>query len=297
MDSPAPLVLFCYNRLWHLQQTIEHLQKNALAQETELFIFSDGAKTEREIEKVNEVRNFLKDIEGFKETHLNFREKNWGLAQNIISGAREVLEKYGKVIVMEDDLICTPDFLDFMNEALEKYKNQSTIFAITGWSPPLKFPESFKEDIFLLQRPASWSWATWKKSWEKSDWQVSDFQEFKNNKNLQKQFNQLGEDVTPMLKKQQKGVINSWAIRWTYTLFKESAYCVYPTFPKVHNIGADGSGQHVQSFSKYNYDIRLNEKKLKLPEKATPNPVIEKIFADYHKLSLFRKIINCLKGY
>ena len=101
----APIVLFTYNRPWHTRQTIEALQKNHLASESVIFIFSDGPKTKEDEPKVEEVRKFLKTIQGFKQIEIIEREKNWGLAKNIIDGVTKVVNEYGKVIVLEDDII------------------------------------------------------------------------------------------------------------------------------------------------------------------------------------------------
>lgn len=293
----APIVLFCYNRLWHLQQTIKYLQQNELASQSQLIIYSDAAKDVENQKAVGEVRNYIQHITGFQSLEIIKRNENWGLAKSIIAGVTEVLEKYGKVIVMEDDLICTPNFLNFMNEALNLYENQKEIYSITGWTPKIQVPESYTEDIYLTQRPASWSWATWKNRWQKADWEVSDFDNFKRDQQQQSAFNQVGEDVSPMLKKQQKGIINSWAIRWTYTLFQQQGYCVYPVHPKVHNIGTDSSGENVSRFSKYNYETYLDDRPYQLPNRPKPDSEMEQIFRDYFRLSPIRKVINWWKGY
>ena len=113
----VPIVLFVYNRPWHTQQTIEALQKNDLASESELFIYSDAAKTEQDSLKVNEVRNYVHAIGGFKKITIIEREENWGLADSIIDGVTSIVNQYGKIIVLEDDLETSPFFLRFMNES------------------------------------------------------------------------------------------------------------------------------------------------------------------------------------
>ncbi len=121
----APIVLFVYNRLSHTKQTVESLQKNYLADQSELFIFSDGPKNELDRQKVENVRKYLNSINGFKNIVIKESQENKGLANSVISGVSEIISKYGKIIVMEDDLVSAPGFLKFMNEALEFYKDNS----------------------------------------------------------------------------------------------------------------------------------------------------------------------------
>ena len=160
----APIVLFVYNRPDHTRQTVEALQKNELAIDSELFIYSDAAKNENAEQKVNEVREYIKSIDGFKKITIIEREKNWGLANSIIDGVTKIVNEYGKIIVLEDDLVTSPYFLKFMNGALEIYKDEEKVYSITGYS--------FSDDIslidttYFLSITSSWSWATWEHKWQ-----------------------------------------------------------------------------------------------------------------------------------
>ncbi|MDI6716137.1 MAG: glycosyltransferase [Actinomycetota bacterium] len=181
-DNLAPVVLFVYKRLYHAQQTVKFLQKNDLAEQSELYIYSDGPKHEHDIEKVKEVRAYLKTISGFKTITVIEREKNLGLANSIITGVTEVIDKFGKVIVMEDDLLCSRNFLSFMNKALDHYKDDKRIFSVTGLNYPIKIPESYKHDVYLAYRESSWGWGTWKDRWDKTDWQVEVIKSYKDHR-------------------------------------------------------------------------------------------------------------------
>ena len=141
----APITLFTYNRLWHTQQTIEALRNNELADVSELFLFSDGPKSEADREKVQSVREYLKSVTGFKKVAVVERDRNLGLAQSIISGVTEFVNKYGRVIVLEDDMLTSPFFLRFMNDALEFYKDEEKVISIHGYMYPVKaeLPETF----------------------------------------------------------------------------------------------------------------------------------------------------------
>lgn len=246
----APVILFVYNRLDHTVLTIEALKKNDLAAESELYIFSDAPKNESAVQAVNEVRSFLSSVTGFKQVIVTERKNNFGLATSIIDGVSTILEKYGKAIVLEDDLLTSRFFLRYMNEALDIFQNDHKIFSITGFSFAtqfMQFPQDYTEEIYLNIRPMSWSWATWVDRWKNVDWDVQDFDQFMQSKSLRQDFNHGGTDLTRMLKKQMQGKINSWYVRWTYhAIMKHKGYTIYPRISLINNIGHDASGVHCQ---------------------------------------------------
>ena len=250
----APVVLFVYNRPIHTKKTVEALLKNKLASQSIIYIYSDYPKKEEHIKDVKKVREYIHTIKGFKEIHITERKQNYGLAKSIIQGVTEVINKHDKVILIEDDLVTSPMFLTYMNNMLDRYKDEKKIYSITGYNfPPklMKIPKDYEYDIYFSPRAGSWGWATWKDRWDNADWEVKDYNEFLKNKQLQKEFNKGGDDLTDMLIKQMNGDIDSWAIRWCYTHFKNNAYCIYPTKSYVDNIGMDGSGVHCGLDSKY----------------------------------------------
>jgi len=262
----APVVLFVYNRLHHTKTTIETLKKNILANESELYIYSDGPKNSEVSVTVNEIRKYLKSVTGFKKVTIIEREKNWGLAASIIDGVNTVIKNNGKIIVLEDDLLTSKYFLKFMNDALMMYDDVENIFSITGFSFStkfMKFPDKYHEDIYLNIRPMSWSWATWIDRWEDVDWEVKDFQKFINNPKQIKEFNRGGTDLTRMLKNQMNGKLDSWYIRWTFNAFKKKKLTIYPRVSHVNNIGHDDSGVHCSEDTDNIYShIELNDEEV-----------------------------------
>ena len=298
-NNLAPIVLFVYNRLDHTKKTIEALQKNSLANKSELFIYSDGPKNDDIKEKVKEVRKYIKTIKGFKNITIIEREVNFGLAKSIINGVTEIFHSFDKVIVLEDDLITTSDFLEYMNEGLNTFDKREDIFSITGVNYPISYPKEYDKDIFLFYRCASWSWATWKDRWKKVDWEVKDFKEFIKDNPKVRLFNESGEDMSDMLTAQLKGKIDSWAIRWCYAHFKNSAYCVYPKYAKVRNIGFDGSGVHC-SPTTTKFDTILSNKKIAFDKDIKINNEIVKEMQKLYRYNLknrVKKIIKRLIGY
>lgn len=280
----APVILFVYNRPEHTIQTIEALSKNELAKESNVFIFSDAAKNENSLEKVRAVRNYIdtiKDKEYFKSLTIRNAKINKGLAKSVIDGVTEIINEYGKVIVLEDDLITTPDFLAYMNNALNYYNELDKVWSISGYNIPIAFPEDYKSDVYYSYRGCSWGWATWKKKWEQVDWNVKDYTQFKSNRHLRNQFNRGGRDMANMLDAQMEGTIDSWAIRWCYTQFKKDMLTVYPVKSRIRNIGLDGSGTHSGITSHYDVEIDTSFMKCSFNDPEL-NQIILKNFQNHY---------------
>jgi glycosyltransferase involved in cell wall biosynthesis len=259
--NPAPILLFAYNRLDTLKQTIQSLKANELASQSPLFIFSDAPKSEKHIEMVTEVRNYTSSVSGFKSVTVIEAQKNLGLANSIIAGVTRIINESGVVIVLEDDLVLTPNFLTFMNSALSKYEGDPLVFSVSGFIFDMKIKKDYQYDAFFTKRHCSWGWAMWKDRWNEIDWNVSDFSDFANSKEHQQRFDELGSDLSSSLKRQMKGEINSWAVRCNYHQFKKQTYTVYPIVSKVDNLGFGSEATHTtQRFNKYKTTLETNPK-------------------------------------
>ena len=240
--SLAPIVLFVYNRPWHTRQTIEALLKNDEASESDLIIFSDAPKESSVTPDVELVRAYLKSIKGFKSVRIVEREYNLGLAKSIISGVTEVVNEYGRVIVLEDDLVTSPYFLKYMNDALKLYENDDRVISIHGYNYPIKKP---LPEAFFIKGADCWGWATWKRGWELFE---ADGQKLLNElseKNLLDRFDLFGAyNYSGMLCDQIAGKNQSWAVRWYASALLQDKLTLYPGKTLVHNIGVDASGTH-----------------------------------------------------
>jgi hypothetical protein len=242
----APIVLFTYKRLDTLQQTVVALQKNYLALESDLYIFSDAAKGELDAVAVNEVRKYIQSVDGFKSITIYESQVNKGLATSIIEGVSQVLKVHESVIVLEDDLVSTNNFLDYMNQSLESFKNEEDVFSISGFSFNLELNDTYIYDSYFLNRGWSWGWATWRDRWNEIDWEIHDYSEFIKDKRAQKLFSEGGSDLNGMLKKQMKNNLDSWAIRWFYNQYKCKGLTVYPIQSKILNEGFGENATHTK---------------------------------------------------
>lgn len=254
--SLTPIVLFVYSRLWHTRSTIEALLNNPGVELTDLIIFSDAARTVDKQVGVEEVRAYLKNITGFRSITINYRPYNFGLARSIIEGVTEVLKEYDAVIVLEDDLVTSPYFLKYMNEALSKYADDDRVISIHGYVYPVN--QSLPE-TFFLRGADCWGWATWRRGWAlfNPDGQYL-LNELKRRK-LISMFDFNGAySFSKMLKAQINGSNDSWAVRWHASAFLADKFTLYPGRSLVHNIGHDGSGTHCGYDVSYDNDLLLS---------------------------------------
>lgn len=249
----APIALFTYNRVDHTRKTLEALQKNELAYESELFIFLDGPRSEADREKVNSVHEYLKTVDGFKKVTIIERNANFGLAQSIITGVTEIINRYGQIIVLEDDLITSQWFLRYMNEALDCYKDEAQVISVHGYIYPVKvkLPETF-----FLKGADCWGWATWQRGWDLFEPDGQNLLSELRTRKLTHAFDFDGAYwYTRTLEEQVNGTLDSWAIRWYASAFLKDRLTLYPGRSLVRNIGIDESGTHCETTDKYDTDV------------------------------------------
>ncbi len=290
----APIALFVYNRLEHTGKTLDALKKNNLSKDSELFVFSDGAK-ESSLKEVDEVRKYIKTIDGFKKVTVIERPENLGLAKSIIAGVTDLVNRYGRVIVIEDDLVTSPYFLEYMNEGLDYYKDNDKVASIHGYIYPAKqdLPETF-----FLRGTDCWGWATWKRAWDMFEPDGKKLLTGLKENKLTYAFDFDGSyHFTEMLKRQIEGKNNSWAIRWHASAFLANKLTLYPGKSLVHNIGQDNSGTHKTNFpvfatNVHNSKIHIGD--IAVEENLSARKVLVSYFRSL-KPSFFQRIIRRLK--
>lgn len=290
----APIALFVYNRVQHTRLTVEALAQNEYATKSDLFIYSDGPRSEADKEPVRKVREFVRRITGFKSVNVVEREQNLGLARSIINGVSDIVKRYGKIIVLEDDMITSPYFLKYMNEALDLYRDEERVISIHGYVYPAgRLPETF-----FLKGADCWGWATWARGWALFEPDGSKLYAELKHQRLEDYFDFHGTyPYARMLRDQIAGKNDSWAIRWYASALVHDKLTLYPGRSLVFNIGTDDSGTHCATTS--NFVVSLAESPIVLDR----IPVAENIaafdqFASYfrsHKENPFRKFMNSLR--
>ena len=291
----APILLFVYNRPDHVRRGVESLLANELAKDSELYIFSDAAKDEAAQPAVDEVRQFIHTITGFKEIHYVERSENWGLARSIIDGVTTLVNQYGRVIVLEDDLVVAPFFLQFMNDALETYQNEEKVCHIQACdftkAPTLP-------DTFLIKWTGSWGWATWKRAWMLFNPDGQELLDELVRRRLTYRFDFNGKyGYTRMLRRQIQGKNNSWAIRWNASLFLADKLSLNVGKSLVQNEGFDGSGTNCGGGNLYATDLWMEPLPVVKIQPIQENEKARKAFVKYYARtnSFFAKALRRIK--
>ena len=274
----APIVIFAFNRPEALQKLLDSLRMNSFYEESDKYIFIDGPRCEEDKAKVDEVVTIARKVA----SNISISPVNRGLGNSIIAGVSTIIAEYGKAIVLEDDLICAPNFLSYMNQALDFYENDNKIISICGYGLKIKRPRGYVGDVYLLGRSSSWGWATWKDRWEQIDWDIQDWNEFSSNKQMRRAFNKNGSDMYSMLKGYMEGKNHSWAIRFCYN------QSICPFISKVDNIGFGEEATNCkQRYSRFKVNMDIAHSHEFLFEKdIESNKRIEKLCYRYHSITL-----------
>lgn len=275
----APIVVFAFNRLEALKACVDSLLNNTEAGESNLIVYVDGPRINRagEEEKVRAVREYVKSIKGFKSLTYHFSDINKGLATSIIDGVSQVMMQYGRAIVLEDDLICSSNFLAFVNQGLEKYESEKEVFSVSGFSHPIKLKADYHYHSYFAPRSGSWGWATWKDRWQTVDWHLDDWEKVERNK---RQFNKWGgSDCYSLLKRWKRGRNNSWAIRFDYAQFVQKKTSLFPVVSKISNQGFTTGGTHCKDDNVHRYKMVMDQggpKRFNLPDRIEEIDYIRK---------------------
>jgi hypothetical protein len=276
--SAAPIALFVYNRPHHAAQALATLRLNPPAAASNLFIFSDGPRDEAAAPLVEATRAAIRDVPGFASVEVIARERNLGLAASIVDGVTQLCERFGRVIVVEDDLRLSPYFLDYMNSALDTYSDEERVMQVSGFMFPVTLPADV-ESLFL-PFTTSWGWATWRRAWNHFDPAMNGFDSLKADPAARLRFNLDGAiDYVAMLENQRAGRIDSWAIRWYLSVFQRNGLVLYPTRSLVGNFGFDGSGVHSGRNDALQRPPAAERPVARFPEQCEVSPLYREIIA------------------
>ena len=254
----APICLFVYGRPEHTLKTLRSLTQNLLAKDSVLYIYADGPKDgigETAQKNIAEVRRIIRSESWCKEVHIIESDKNKGLANSIISGVSEIIEKHGRVIILEDDLVLSPYFLEYMNDALDFYADHKEVMHIAGFTPSFK---TQLNETFFFPVPTCWGWATWQRAWKEFNPSAADLM----TKVLEKGQNQFdfnrSINYVRMLNRNVHAKVDSWFIRWYASIYLQGGLCLHPGKSLVQNIGLDRTG--VNSYKSNVFETQLAEK-------------------------------------
>ncbi|MBK9292955.1 MAG: glycosyltransferase family 2 protein [Oligoflexia bacterium] len=276
-NNLAPIALFVFKRPELTKHCLESLSQCRLADESHLTIFCDAAKKPTDEPLVNKVREIIREKKWCKTVTIIERQNNFGLSKSILTGVKELCDKFGKVIVLEDDLVLHPSFLEYMNQALDKYAETSNVMQISGYNYPL--PMAGSSDAFFITHSSCWGWGTWKRAWDQFDASTDLLKQLKSNNKLKSQFdmgNAYG--YFDILDKQFNNKVDSWGILWYQTIFKNKGLVLFPYETLVTNQGTDSQSTH---YGTDGYPDVMGKKEVKVLPKAEKSVKEELLIANY----------------
>jgi Glycosyl transferase family 2 len=292
MSKLSPVALFAYNRPVHLARTLAGLAANALAGETDVTVFCDGPKSKDAKAGVDATREVVREARGFRSVRIVERDENLGLARSVIAGVGEVCDSHGRVIVVEDDLVTAPTFLEFMNAALDKYCDESRVGSVHGYWYPVRtrVPETF-----FLRGASCWGWGTWSRAWRVFDSDGTRLLDGLHTQRLTRAFDLDGAiPYTRMLEAQIAGRNDSWAIRWHASSFLAGLLQLSPGRSLVRNIGFDGSGTHCDDSAEF--DVALADSPVRVRDIAVEQSEIARAALIEYYRSTRRGIVQRVVG-
>lgn len=267
MSTFAPVVIFAYRRPDHLRNTLDSLIRCEGFEHSLVIVYCDGPRNSAERDSVMATRELARSMLG-DQAEYHFSEVNLGLSRSVIAGVSDAVDRFGRAIVVEDDLELSPSFLTFMNHALDRYIHNERVFQVSGYMFDVPELNSSRSALFL-PFTVSWGWATWKRAWDQFDPLASGWEALRTDKELRQRFGLDGTyDYATMLIRQMTGLRDSWAVRWYWTVFKANGLVLFPPVSLVSNTGFDGSGTHGRGLLRGFSEIKtvLPSPKIDLPE-------------------------------
>ena len=278
MKDLSPIILYVYDRPDHTRRTVEGLLTNPEAADSLLYIFADGPKpqaTDDVLTRIRQTRTYIHTISGFRQVIIEESETNRGLAPSVIRGNTLVARKHGRFITVEDDIVATPYFLSYMNRCLERFQDDPRVWSIGSFNDTqVTTPRDDGPDVFLMNRPSSWGYATWADRWEKTLFDIPTLQRMFRDRQLRRNFDRYGgADLSRTMDNLFEGRNSSWAIRFVFSAFLRDAKAVFPNRSLVQNIGCDGTGTHS---GLKNYQLQLMDREVILPDHVEFDPIRNK---------------------
>jgi len=296
----SPIIIFVYNRLYHLDTLFNSLQKNDLFKKSKVVVFSDGPKNEIDKDKIDKVRELLKKRLIPQNSEIIENNVNLGLSRNVIGGLSKIFQIYDRAIILEDDLELSPFFLNYMNDALNLYAISENVASISGYMYPID-PKKFSNNYFFLKLIESWGWGTWKRAWKNFEKDSLILKKKIDEKKLANEFNfESGISYYQMLIDNINGLNDSWAVRWYASTFLKNMNTLFPSRSFVKNIGIDNSGENCNYTTVYDSSINFEYNKLEKNDSSellSDKLVIKSFFRKIKYKRYLDNIINKIKNF
>ncbi len=286
----APVMLFTYSRPDHTRRVLEALASNTLAADTDVYAYTCKPGKESHRAAVEATREVLREYEAanrFGSFTVVDKEDFVPLGPAMVQAVSEVIGRHGRIIVVEDDIVTSTHYLEFMNRCLDYYERADYVFSVSGYSPELKCLEDVQGDIYLVHRACPWGWGTWKDRWDKYSWDVPDYKKSMRDRGSRRRLYEWNMDLPMTLDAlfYEKGCLDkNWEQQFCYCQCMNGMSVVCPKRSLVENIGFDGSGTHeVPTGLGNTFDPDIDSWVL------TPLTIDDGLQKQYNRMFVFRK--------
>ncbi|MBR4981575.1 MAG: glycosyltransferase [Lachnospiraceae bacterium] len=286
--------VFTYNRSKHTEQVLNELSKNTILPE-KLFLFQDGLKNENDKVEWEKVKEIIRGV-NWCETEVIEANQNKGLANSIVDGVNYVFEDYEAIIVLEDDCVPHPQFMEYMVQSLNQYAKNLEVYCINAYGWPVEAKEN-GTDAYFCGRAGSWGWGTWKECWAEYEREYTLIGKIKKDRKANERFHIWGQDLESYVLGNVKGNCNSWATFFALKIIEKDGLCLTPYNSFVYNIGLDGTGVHCGALP---YEQRSRSKDellpIKLPSKVELVADYQKTYEGWFSWTPIEKKLECYNG-
>lgn len=250
------VAVFAYDRPNHFERVLDGLRRNDV---DHLYVFIDGPQSMGDETPVTKVREIADGI-AWCDTTVEARDRNLGVAKSIIAGVDRVFEDHDRIVVLEDDCVPASSFVSFARSALERYEDDTRVMNVNGYAPPIDIPDRYTHDVYFTYRCTSWGWGTWRDAWKDFEYEPLTHEELRSEaRSIKRKTRKGGRDIYPMMVRQLRGEIDSWAVWWAYAIIANDGVCLNPVRSKIRNIGHDGSGRHSGESTRYDVSVKDDE--------------------------------------
>lgn len=297
--SRCALTVFAFNRPEHLKRTLDSLAKNIGVDRLDLHIFCDGPRFAADTSAVDSVRSVAHAARGFGPTRIHASPSNRGLANSVIAGMTTIFSEYEQALVFEDDIVSHPRAVEFLTSSLDFYEEFPRVFSVSAYSVgpgKLTIPDGYRYSSFFSHRGSSWGWATWRRSWEKTIWELDYVDDLLADPFRRRSFAQAGTDLEVLLQQQRAGTVDSWAIRFHYSMFRQGGCCLFPIDSLVRNIGFDSHATHKKSGRRFDVELHSADGEFRFAPEVFVDSALSHSYAKVHGDSPLRKVKRVLGG-
>jgi len=240
----TPILFVIFNRPDVTQRVFDQIK---LIEPTYLYVAADGPRREKkdDILKCKQTREIINQVDWPCELKTLFRDDNLGCGLGVCSAISWFFEQVEQGIILEDDCLPNVSFFQFCSELLEKYKEDESIYVISGTNMQNGIKRG-KGSYYFSNYPVTWGWGSWRRAWSQFNYDIPDFDQSFKSGDLDYVFQSFHEKLywRKKVKKGQMEKKNIWDYQWYYSIWKNKGIGITTNVNLITNIGFRNNASH-----------------------------------------------------